>query len=81
MKSNQVKKGNKKQFKYEMIELIILTLLNINCITSHIIRNGLQLDKIMFEIIIYFTITFMFYYLIKDIRKNPNQWNLKELFK
>lgn len=78
-KSN--KKGIKKQFKYELIQLIISTLFNIQCIILHIMRNGFQLDKIVFDIIAYFTITFMFYYIIKDIRKNPSQWSLKELLK
>lgn len=78
-KSN--KKGIKKQFKYELIQLIISTLFNTQCIISHIMRNGFQLDKVVFDIIAYSTITFMFYYIIKDIRKNPSQWSLKELLK
>lgn len=75
------KKGNKRQFKYELIVLIILSLFNTYCIIYHITLNGFNLINIMKEIMIYYSLTFMIYYITKDIRKNPNQWSLKELCK
>ena len=73
------KKGIKKQFKYELIELIISTIFNFDCIISHIQRNGFELNKFIIELFVSFTFTFMFYYIIKDIRKNPQNWNLKQI--
>lgn len=75
------KKGNKRQFKYELIVLIILSLFNTYCIIYHITLNGFNLINIMKEIMIYYSLTFMIYYITKDIRKNPSQWSLKELCK
>ncbi|MBO7526323.1 MAG: hypothetical protein J6T74_00320 [Clostridia bacterium] len=75
------KKGNKKQFKYELLVLIILSLFDIYCIIYHITLNGFNLTNIIREIIIYSLITFMIYYITKDIRKNPKEYSLKELCK
>lgn len=75
------KKGNKRQFKYELIVLIILSLFNTYCIIYHITLNGFNLINIIKEIMIYYSLTFMIYYITKDIRKNPSQWSLKELCK
>lgn len=75
------KKGNKRQFKYELIVLIILSLFNTYCIIYHITLNGFNLINIMKEIMIYSLITFMIYYITKDIRKNPKEYSLKELCK
>ena len=47
------KKGNKKQFKYELLVLIILSLFDIYCIIYHITLNGFNLTNIIREIIIY----------------------------
>ena len=74
-------KGNKKQFKWELLVLIIISIFNIYCIIYHIILNGFNLTNITHEIIIYSLITFMIYYITKDIRKNPKQYSLKELCK
>lgn len=75
------KKGNKKQFKYELLVLIILSLFDIYCIIYHITLNGFNLTNIIREIMIYSLITFMIYYITKDIRKNPKEYSLKELCK
>lgn len=75
------KKGNKRQFKYELIVLIILSLFNTYCIIYHITLNGFNLINIMKEIMIYYSLTFMIYYITKDIRKNPKEYSLKELCK
>ena len=75
------KKGNKRQFKYELIVLIILSLFDIYCIIYHITLNGFNLIHITQEIIIYFSLTFVMYYITKDIRKNPKEYSLKELCK
>lgn len=74
-------KGNKKQFKWELLVLIIISIFNIYCIIYHITLNGFNLTNITHEIIIYSLITFMIYYITKDIRKNPKQYSLKELCK
>ena len=75
------KKGNKRQFKYELIVLIILSLFNTYCIIYHITLNGFNLINIMKEIMIYYSLTFMIYYITKDIRRNPKEYSLKELCK
>ena len=74
-------KGNKKQFRWELIVLIILSLFDIYCIIYHITLNGFNLTNIIKEIIIYSLITFIIYYITKDIRKNPKEYSLKELCK
>lgn len=74
-------KGNKKQFKWELLVLIIISIFNVYCIIYHITLNGFNLTNITHEIIIYSLITFMIYYITKDIRKNPKQYSLKELCK
>jgi len=75
------KKGNKRQFKYELLVLITLSLFDIYCIIYHITLNGFNLTNIIKEIMIYSLITFMIYYITKDIRKNPKEYSLKELCK
>lgn len=74
-------KGNKKQFRWELIVLIILSLFDIYCIVYHITLNGFNLTNILKEIVIYYLLTFMIYYITKDIRKNPKEYSLKELCK
>lgn len=81
MTNKRTMKGNKRQFKYELIVLIILSLFNTYCIIYHITLNGFNLINVMKEIMIYYSLTFMIYYITKDIRKNPSQWSLKELCK
>lgn len=74
-------KRNKKQFKFELLVLITLLTFNIYCIIYHITLNGFNLNNVLFEIIIYSMFTFVFYYIAKDIRKNPKNYSLKELCK
>ena len=75
------KKGIRKQFKFELLVLIIISIFNIYCIIYHIALNEFNLTNITKEIMIYSLITFMIYYITKDIRKNPKQYSLKELCK
>lgn len=75
------KKGNKRQFKYELIVLITLSLFNLYCIIYHITLNGFNLINILKEIMIYYSLTFAMYYITKEIRKNPKEYSLKELCK
>lgn len=75
------KKGNKRQFKYELIVLITLSLFNLYCIIYHITLNGFNLINILKEIMIYYSLTFTMYYITKEIRKNPKEYSLKELCK
>ena len=81
MTNKMNKKGNKRQFKYELLVLITLSLFDIYCIIYHITLNGFNLINITKEIMIYSLITFMIYYITKDIRKNPKEYSLKELCK
>lgn len=82
MENKRNKKGTtKRQFKYELIILITLSLFNIYCITYHITLNGFNLINILKEIIIYYSLTLMIYYITKDIRKNPKEYSLKQLCK
>ena len=62
------KKGNKRQFKYELIVLITLSLFNLYCIIYHITLNGFNLTNITQEIMIYYSLTFAMYYITKDIK-------------
>ena len=75
------KKGIKKQFKIELIVLIILSLLDLQCIIHHIKLNGFELISFLQELVIYSSFTFMLFYTTKEIRKNPKEYSLKELFK
>lgn len=74
-------KQTKKQFKWELIVLITLLLFNNYCIIYHITLNGFNLINITQEIMIYYSLTFMIYYITKDIRKNPKEYSLKQICK
>ena len=75
------KKGIKKQFKYELLVLIIMILFDNYCMIYHITLNGFNLINILKEIMIYYSLSFMIYYIVKDIRKNPKEYSLKQLCK
>lgn len=81
MTSKTNKKGTKKQFKYELIILIIMLLFDNYCMIYHITLNGFNLINILKEIMIYYSLSFMIYYIVKDIRKNPKEYSLKQLCK
>ena len=66
-------KGIKKQFKWELIILMIMIVFNTYCIIYHITLNGFNLINILKEIMIYYSLSFMIYYIAKDIRKNPKE--------
>lgn len=72
MLSYQLKKLSRKvlRVKFETIFFIFNMLFDTYCIVYHIIRNGFQLDKVIYEMIIYYTLTIVLNYAIKDIRKN-----------
>ena len=74
-------KQTKKQFKWELIVLITLLLFNNYCIIYHITLNGFNLINITQETMIYYSLTFMIYYITKDIRKNPKEYSLKQICK
>ena len=74
-------KGIKKQFKWELIILMIMIVFNTYCIIYHITLNGFNLINILKEIMIYYSLSFMIYYIAKDIRKNPKEYSLKQLCK
>ena len=74
-------KGVKKQFKWELVVLMLMSAFNTYCIIYHITLNGFNLTNILKEIVIYYLLTFMIYYITKDIRKNPKEYSLKELCK
>ena len=74
-------KGIKKQIKWELIILMIMIVFNTYCIIYHITLNGFNLINILKEIMIYYSLSFMIYYIAKDIRKNPKEYSLKQLCK
>lgn len=69
------KKGLLRRIKWENITTILMGILSVISITRHIELNGLYFNLIL-EIITYNMLTFTFRYIIKDIRKNPNNWTL-----
>ena len=72
MLSYQLKKLSRKvlRVKFETIFFIFNMLFDTYCIVYHIIRNGFQLDKVIYEMIIYYTLTIVLSYAIKDIRQD-----------
>lgn len=69
------KKGLLRRIKWENITTILTGILSVISITRHIELNGLYFNLIL-EIITYLMFAFTFRYIIKDIRKNPNNWTL-----
>lgn len=72
MLSYQLKKVLRKvlKVKFEVIFLLINMLFFTYCIIYHIALNGFDLINVIYEILIYYSLTLMLSYSIKDIRKD-----------
>ena len=72
MLSYQLKKVLRKvlRVKFEVIFLLINMLFFTYCIIYHIASNGFDLINVIYEILIYYTLTIILSYSIKDIRKD-----------
>lgn len=72
MLSYQLKKVLRKvlRVKFEVIFLLINMLFFTYCIIYHIGLNGFDLINVIYEILIYYTLTIILSYSIKDIRKD-----------
>lgn len=72
MLSYQLKKVLRKvlRVKFEVIFLLINILFFTYCIIYHINLNGFDLINVIYEILIYYTLTITLSYSIKDIRKD-----------
>ena len=72
MLSYQLKKVLRKvlKVKFEIIFLLINMLFFTYCIIYHINLNGFDLINVIYEILIYYSLTLVLSYSIKDIRKD-----------
>lgn len=72
MLSYQLKKVLRKvlRVKFEIIFLLINMLFFTYCIVYHIALNGFDLINVIYEILIYYGLTLVLSYSIKDIRKD-----------
>lgn len=72
MLSYQLKKVLRKvlKVKFEVIFLLINMLFFTYCIIYHIALNGFNLINVIYEILIYYSLTLVLSYSIKDIRKD-----------
>lgn len=72
MLSYQFKKVLRKvlRVKFEIIFLLVNMLFFTYCIIYHIALNGFNLINVMYEILVYYTLTITLSYSIKDIRKD-----------
>lgn len=72
MLSYQLKKVLRKvlRVKFEVIFLLINMLFFTYCVIYHIALNGFDLKKVIYEMIIYYTLSITLSYSIKDIRKD-----------
>ena len=72
MLSYQLKKVLRKvlRVKFEVIFLLINMLFFTYCIIYHIALNGFDLINVIYEILIYYSLTLVLSYSIKDIRKD-----------
>ena len=72
MLSYQLKKVLRKvlKVKFEIIFLLINMLFFTYCIIYHIALNGFNLINVIYEILIYYSLTLVLSYSIKDIRKD-----------
>lgn len=72
MLSYQFKKVLRKvlRVKFEVIFLLINMLFFTYCIVYHIALNGFDLINVIYEILIYYGLTLVLSYSIKDIRKD-----------
>lgn len=72
MLSYQLKKLSRKvlRVKFENIFLLVNMLFFTYCIIYHITLNGFELDKVIYEMIIYYSLTITLSYSIRYIRKD-----------
>ena len=72
MLSYQLKKLSRKvlRVKFETIFLLVNMLFFTYCIIYHITLNGFELDKVIYEMIIYYSLTITLSYSIRYIRKD-----------
>lgn len=72
MLSYQFKKVLRKvlRVKFEIIFLLVNMLFFTYCIIYHIALNGFDLINVIYEILIYYGLTLVLSYSIKDIRKD-----------
>ena len=72
MLSYQLKKVLRKvlRVKFEIIFLLSNMLFFTYCIIYHIALNGFDLINVIYEILIYYSLTLVLSYSIKDIRKD-----------
>lgn len=72
MLSYQLKKLSRKvlRVKFETIFLLVNMLFFTYCIIYHISLNGFELDKVIYEMIIYYSLTITLSYSIRYIRKD-----------
>ncbi len=73
MKNN--KKGLLRRIKWENITTILMVVLSVVSILHHIKLNGLYFNLIL-EVFTYSMFTLFFRYIVKDMRKNPQNWTL-----
>jgi len=73
MKNN--KKGLLRRIKWENITFIIMLIISVISIIHHIKLNGLYFNLIL-EVFTYSMFSLFFRYIVKDIRKNPQNWTL-----
>jgi len=62
-----------RKIKWENVIFTIMLILDFICIIHHIRLNGLYFNLII-EVIIYTISSLLIRYVIKDIRKNPDNW-------
>lgn len=72
MLSYQLKKVLRKvlKVKFEIIFLLVNMLFFTYCIIYHIALNGFNLINVMYEILVYYTLTITLSYSIKYVRKD-----------
>lgn len=72
MLSYKLKKLSRKvlRVKFETIFLLVNMLFFTYCIVYHISINGFELDKVIYEMIIYYSLTITLSYSIRYIRKD-----------
>ena len=65
-----------KKIKWENIIMLCMIMLFIISMVHHYQLNGFYLQLITMELPVYSSITFIIWYLIKDIRTNPTNWKI-----
>ena len=66
-----------RRIKWENIVFILMVILGVVSIQHHIALNGLYFALVE-EVVIYLMFAFGFRYVVKDIRKNPENWSFED---